>query len=118
MLSPGRRGEARAARYLKGLGYRIIMRNYRAPSGEVDIIAMDGDTLVFVEVKARKGDSFGSPMEAVDQRKQKKITDAALFYLSSLREQPPARFDVVGVLLRGWRAELEHIKDAFGLGGG
>lgn len=115
MLSLGRRGESRAARYLKGLGYRIIRRNYKSPSGEVDIIAMDGETLVFVEVKARKGDSFGSPGEAVGPRKQKKIIEAALFYMGSLRSQPPARFDVVGIRLRGWRAEVEHIKDAFGL---
>ena len=115
MLSLGQRGEARAARYLKGLGYRIIRRNYRSPSGEVDIIAQDGETLVFVEVKARKDNAFGSPLEAVDQRKRKRITGAALFYMSGLKEQPCARFDVIGIMQRGWRTEVEHIIDAFGL---
>jgi len=115
MLSLGRRGERKAAAFLKRLGMRIIERNYKAPPGEVDIIAMDGETLVFVEVKARKGDSFGSPLEAVDLRKQRRITRAALFYMSGLREQPPARFDVIGVLIRGWRSEVEHVRDAFAL---
>jgi putative endonuclease len=115
MLSLGRRGERRAAGFLKRLGMRIIERNYKAPTGEVDIIAMDGDTLVFVEVKARKGEGFGSPLEAVDLKKQKRITRAALFYMSNLREQPPARFDVIGIMLKGWRAEVEHIRDAFAL---
>ena len=115
MLSLGRRGEARAARYLRGLGYRIIRRNYRSPAGEVDIIARDAGTLVFVEVKARKGHAFGAPLEAVDQRKRKRITGAAMFYMSSLKDQPLARFDVIGVMVRGWRTEVEHIIDAFGL---
>lgn len=113
MLSPGRRGERKAATYLRGLGMRIIKRNYKAPSGEVDIIAMDGDTLVFVEVKARGGESFGSPLEAVDLKKQRRIAGAALFYMSGLKDQPSARFDVIGVRFRGWRAEVEHIRDAF-----
>ena len=115
MLSLGHRGEARAARYLKGLGYRIIRRNYKSPAGEVDIIARDAETIVFVEVKARKGHAFGSPIEAVDQRKRRRITGAAMFYMSGLKEQPCARFDLIGVMIRGWRAEVEHIIDAFGL---
>jgi len=115
MLSLGQRGERKAARLLRRMGMRIIRRNYKSPPGEVDIIAMDGDTLVFVEVKTRKGTAFGSPLEAVDGRKQKRLTGAALFYLSGLTDPPPARFDVITIVINGWRSEIEHIPDAFGL---
>ena len=57
----GRSGEDRAARHLAGLGYRVLERNYRTPQGEIDLIALDGDTVVFVEVKTRTSDSFGAP---------------------------------------------------------
>lgn len=113
MLSLGQRGERLAARYLKRLGYRILKRNYRSPSGEVDIIAMDGGTMVFVEVKTRSSDTFGSPAEAVGYHKRKRVCAAAMLYLSGLPQQPSARFDVIGIRLRGWRSEVEHIKDAF-----
>lgn len=113
----GRRGESLAAQYLARLGYRIIEQNYRAPCGEVDIIAKDLGTLVFVEVKTRSGAGFGTPAEAVTQRKRQQISKAALVYLSQHKLlNEAARFDVVSVLLRpDEEAQLELIKNAFDL---
>lgn len=113
----GRRGEDLAAQYLARLGYRIIEQNYRAPCGEVDIIAKDQGTLVFVEVKTRTGVGFGTPAEAVTHRKRQQISKAALVYLSQQRLlTEAARFDVVSVLLRtGEDAQVELIKNAFDL---
>lgn len=117
MRSLGLRGEEDALAYLKGQGYRIIKRNYKAPGAEVDIIAMDKGQLVFVEVKARSGDEFGEPAEAVGARKQRKLKEAAECYLASLKrpeEMPSARFDIVGVRYYEDRPTvIDHIKDAF-----
>lgn len=113
MLSLGQRGEARAARYLKRKGYRILEMNYKAPTAEVDIVAMDKDVLVFVEVKTRKDLSHGSPLEAVGPKKQGKLREAALYYMGRLKQQPLARFDVISIVKRGWRSEIEHITSAF-----
>ncbi len=111
----GDRGERIAARHLRSLGYRIIRRNYRCPMGEIDLIALDGDTVVFVEVKTRSGRGFGEPEEAVGPRKQRKLRDVAVSYIKSTRGPMPAvRFDVVSIVTRGWwRSEVQHIKDAF-----
>jgi putative endonuclease len=78
----GRRGEEIADAYLKKKGYRIRERNYRCPVGEIDIIALDGDEVVFVEVKSRKSDDFGEPEAAVDARKQAKLSRIALNYIN------------------------------------
>ena len=111
----GDRGERIAARLLRKLGYRILARNYRCPMGEIDLIAKDGDTVVFVEVKTRSGRGFGAPEEAVGPRKQRKLRDVAICYIKSTRApMPPMRFDVVSIVTKGWwRSEVEHIKDAF-----
>jgi putative endonuclease len=101
-------------RYLKKKGYRILVRNYTAPTGEIDIIAADGGTLVFVEVKARSDDLFGEPAEAVDHRKRRRIMNTALHYLAGLKREYLGRFDIVSVHLRGRKAEIEHLPDAFG----
>lgn len=92
-----------AAQFLRQSGYRIIARNYRTPFGEIDLIAYDGPVLVFVEVKARRGDRFGPPHAAVDARKQRRLTRAALGYLARVRSghgangpsDPACRFDLV-----------------------
>jgi len=109
----GTRGEGLAVKHLKNKGYRIIKRNFKTPSGEIDIIAQDGDTLVFVEVKARTGESFGRPEEAVGPRKQKKIRTIAQQYLFSQKKERAARFDIVSVLIRDGREEVRHLIDAF-----
>lgn len=109
----GGRGEAYGKAFLKRKGYRILEENYRTSIGEIDIIARDGDTVVFVEVKTRESGRFGRPFEAVDLRKQRKISGAALLYLKQFRSVPPCRFDVVSVYegKSGLKAEL--IRDAF-----
>jgi putative endonuclease len=99
----GRDSELRAARFLQQSGYRIVARNYRTPFGEIDLIAYDGPVLVFIEVKARRGERFGSPYAAVDARKQRRLTRAALGYLARIRSgrgasgpsEPACRFDLV-----------------------
>ena len=113
----GGSGEDLAAAFLQGLGYVILTRNYRKRFGEIDIIAEEGDTLVFVEVKTRSSAAFGSPLEAVDARKQQRMARAALAYLSSRRQHDrPARFDVVAVRLQPQgRPQIEHVRNAFDL---
>lgn len=113
----GRYGEDLAVQYLIRQGYHIIQQNYRAPCGEVDIVAQDRDVLVFVEVKTRTGQGFGSPAEAVTYRKRQQISRTALFYLSQQRLlNEPARFDVVAVLLKqDAEPQIELIKNAFDL---
>jgi len=110
----GRAGEASAERFLRKRGYKIIERNYRTRFGELDIIARDGATLVFIEVKTRSGHVFGSPSEAVGQGKQSRLTLAASLYMEKRRLRDlPVRFDVVGVLGEGPGAEIELLRDAF-----
>ncbi|MFO7273824.1 MAG: YraN family protein [Symbiobacteriaceae bacterium] len=111
----GREGEEAAVRYLTSLGYRVIARNVRFRSGEIDVVARDGDVLVFVEVKTRRGRGFGSPGEAVTGAKQRRLVRLAALYLARLGgEPPPCRFDVVEVEPGPdgrWRCKL--IKGAF-----
>lgn len=116
----GRHGEELAASFLARNGYRILERNYRAASCELDIIAMDGHTLVFVEVKSRRGGEFGSPAESVTPHKQRQMGKAALMYIARhKKENTPCRFDVVGVTAQaGDKPTVEVIKDAFELTGG
>ena len=110
----GERGENVAARYLQRLGYKIITRNFRAPVGEIDIIARDGKTLVFCEVKARESDE-PRPEDQVSGEKQHQITKAAKYYLSRFgTPRPAARFDVLAVI---WPPRCEptvrHTQSAF-----
>lgn len=110
----GTAGEDEAARFLVKKGYRIIERNFRCRYGEIDIIAADGGSIVFVEVKTRGGDAFGPGAASVDARKQRKITIAAQFYLEKTGGADKGiRFDVVSIEKMGGRLEIELIKDAF-----
>lgn len=106
----GQAGEVRAAVCLEEKGYRILERNYRCGHGEVDLIASKDGWIVFVEVKYRKTDSMGLPQEAVNHRKQQRISRAALFYLTehSLAENR-IRFDVIAIL----GEKITHLEDAF-----
>jgi len=110
----GDRGENVAARYLRNHGYNIIVRNFRCEMGEIDIVARDGKTLVFVEVKTRAYDD-PTPEEQVNETKQHQITKAAKFYLSRYgTPQPPARFDVVAIVWpTGREPQIRHTTDAF-----
>ena len=109
-----RRGEAIAALCLRLKGYRIEARNWRCALGEIDIVAWDGETLVFVEVKARAGRSAGSPEEAVTGAKQRRLVGLARAYLGKRRgEPPPSRFDVVAVELVAPWPHIRHLNSAF-----
>lgn len=112
----GDAGERKATRYLRRKGYRIIARQYSNHIGEIDLIALDGETIVFVEVKTRRSDSAGRPEEAVTQSKQAKLTRTALVYLkkNGLLEQR-ARFDVVAIIWapESRSPEIRHIRNAF-----
>ena len=106
----GTQYEERAAEYLIAQNYQILERNYRIRSGEIDIIARDGTVLVFIEVKYRKNDESGNPLEAVDIRKQRKIIKVARYYLYQKKYgDVPCRFDVIGIC----GSHIEHLKDAF-----
>jgi len=111
----GRRGEDIAHRHLQRVGMTVVARNHRTPggAGEVDLIAWDRDSLVFVEVKCRGSADYGPPDRAIDERKQRKIVYAARDY--ALRANVPweqARFDVVNVVLLT-PPEVTHLKDVF-----
>lgn len=114
MKQVGIKGEDIAAEFLKKKGYRLISRNFKTPVGEIDIIASDGKTLVFAEVKTRRDSAFGEPFEAVDYRKREKIKKVALYYLKNIcKKEAPSRFDVLSIELDGDKGKVEHIIDAF-----
>lgn len=101
-----------AAEYLQSQGYEIIERNFRCRSGEIDLIAREGESLCFVEVKYRAGSTCGSPMDAVGSRKQRQILKVAKYYLmkNDMTMDTPCRFDVVAV--EGKKITL--LRNAFG----
>ena len=112
----GRRSERLAAEYLKLSGYRILETNYRCGAGEIDIIAREKQTIVFIEVKARSSNRFGSPKGAVTTAKQRKISMAALDYLKRTDQTGArARFDVVAIDTAGGTPAIEVVKNAFAL---
>jgi putative endonuclease len=115
-MRTGKRGEELAAAHLAEAGYRIVERNYRCIFGEIDIVAEEGETLVFVEVKSRRTEAYGDPQLAVGHEKQKKISRIAMNYLSEKRlRHRQARFDVVAVKLRPTGSRIELIRNAFEL---
>jgi putative endonuclease len=112
----GRYGEELAARHLTDAGMQVLARNWRCREGELDIVALDGDAVVFVEVKARSGIGFGAPAEAVGRVKARRIHVLACRWLAEHR--PPGahdlRFDVVSVIRRrGYAPEVLHLRGAF-----
>ena len=110
----GAAGEAAAEDFLKLSGYRIVARNVRTKVGELDLVALDGETLCFIEIKARATAEFGRAIEAVGPQKQRRLAKAALLFLAQNRSPRPCRFDVLG-LDRGrdgaWSFTL--VKNAF-----
>jgi putative endonuclease len=108
-------GERLAAAHLAAKGYRIRARNYRCREGEIDIVAQDGETLVFVEVRTRRGDALGTPAESITAIKESRLVAAATAYVQAL-SQPPAdqRIDVVAVQLSpgGRLLAIDHIEGA------
>jgi putative endonuclease len=113
----GDEGEQVACRFLKRRRYAIVERNYRCRVGEIDVVALERDVVVFVEVKTRTDEGFGTPLHAVDERKQRQIVRAAQYYLRQKRLlERNVRFDVVAVWRDGreWRCEL--VRNAFEAG--
>lgn len=108
----GTRYEKVAAEYLEQKGYKILQKNYRNRYGEIDVIAQKDAVLVFIEIKFRSSDSYRDPLEAVDQRKQKRISQTALFYYAAhgYSENASCRFDVIGIYEDG---TVKHIENAF-----
>lgn len=109
----GKRSEIIAADYLKEKGYKVLEVNYKNKIGEIDLIAKDGDYLVFVEVKARLSQKFGHPFEAIDERKQQKIhAVASLYMVKNHKYGSNCRFDAISILGLE-NPEIRHIVDAF-----
>ena len=111
----GRRGEEAAAHFLAARGWRILHRNWRCRLGELDIVAEDGDTIVFVEVRTRAAQGrFGTAAESVDARKRRKLASLAHAYLAwTGRQNAPIRFDVIACTAQpDGKIEIEHIPGA------
>lgn len=102
--------EELAARYLTTHGLRIVARNFRCRMGEIDLIAEDGETLVFVEVRLRRGTRFGGAIASISYPKQKKLIATARFYLAGLRDVPECRFDAI-LLDRLDAGRIEWLRD-------
>ena len=112
----GKLGEDLAVRFIERLGYEVIERNWTCSAGEADIIAYDGDVLVFIEVKTRSNIDKGLPEEAVTPEKRARYEKIAMWYVSQINpEDCPMRFDVIGIMITGENsAVLRHCKNAFG----
>jgi putative endonuclease len=106
----GRRAEDRASEYLKKKGYTILGRNFRGGGGEIDLVALEGEVVVFVEVRYRRKGVWETPEESISPQKQRRLWQAAEYYLAEvLGEAKPARFDVIAI--KG--EEILHYRDAF-----
>ncbi len=112
MNNRGKDAEARAAKFLEDRGLHIIARNYHSRFGEIDLIARDGTTLVFVEVRARGSNTFGGAAASITAAKREKLVRTALQYLATQGRTPPCRFDAV--LLGRGASPIEWVRDAFG----
>jgi putative endonuclease len=110
----GTRGERIAEEYLATKGFTILHRNWRAARKEIDLIAIDGGELVFVEIKTRSGTAFGFPEEAVTLAKQAHLRAGAEAFMEKHPHYPTGRFDVISILLRNDAIkEVLHLRDAF-----
>lgn len=115
-LELGKKGENLALKTIRSMGYKDILQNYRCRLGEIDLIARDGDTLVFLEIKTRRTGSTAYAKEAVNVRKRRQISKVALNYMKTNNcENTRARFDVVAISLVGSSPKIEVIKNAFDL---
>ena len=126
-MNSGAQAELAAARYLRQHGLQLVMQNYHCRFGEIDLILLDAETLVFAEVRLRNSKNFGGAAASIDARKQRKLICTAQHYLSTLRHIPPCRFDAVlmrtpaaakhavnaNVQLEFQNSDIEWIKNAF-----
>jgi putative endonuclease len=111
----GHAGEAAALAFIRDKGMEVLARDWRSPLGQIDIVAEDGDTLVLIEVKARRGTGFGLPEEAVDGRKRQKLrTLLEMYRAATKRQKQPCRIDVLGLILddKLQVTRTEHIENA------
>ena len=110
----GKRGEDLAAQFLEEKNYQLLERNWRHGRAELDIIAMDGKTMVFAEVKTRSDDIFERPENAVKNKKRGLMIKAAIGYMYKNKHENSIRFDILSVILRGGKdPQIDHFKDAF-----
>ena len=110
----GNKGEEIAKAFLEKKGYEILATNWRYSRAEIDIIAKDGDNLVFVEVKTRSSSYFGPPAAFVTPKKETFMSHAASAYMEEIDYEDEIRFDVIGILLlKGKAPQIEHYEDAF-----
>lgn len=109
----GQHIEDLACQYLQQQGLKKVTRNYSSRSGEIDLIMLDGKSLIFVEVRFRKTTTHGSAVESVTRNKQQRIIQTAMLYLQKHPHKGPCRFDVVGVTMNGTKPQIEWVKDAF-----
>ena len=109
----GKLGEEIAVKYLTDKGYEILERNWRAYRKEIDIIAVDDKDIVFVEVKTRQDDEYGTPEMAVNRQKRAHIYAAASAYYYEHQISMDVRFDIIAILYRDGKPEINHIVDAF-----
>ncbi|MFM8496167.1 MAG: YraN family protein [Planctomycetia bacterium] len=112
----GKQGEAEAARYLRGIGYRIVATRERILRGDIDLVALDGRTVVFVEVRSRSSTAHGHPAETIGHHKQRRVAQLATAYIRRHRlEDCSVRIDVVTVTFDGpdGRPQVEHFQNAF-----
>lgn len=106
----GKQKEQQAVEFLQNKGYRILYQNYRTKIGEIDIVAKDNNTIVFIEVRSREYDTLGRPEESVNKRKQSKIAKVASLFLATYPDSyESVRFDVVAIL----KDKIVHIENAF-----
>lgn len=113
-LDIGKAGESLARSFLEQKGYRILETNWRWSRAEIDLIAKDVDTLVFVEVKTRSTDAFGKPEESITARKERFLADAASVYMEQIGHDWAVRFDVISIIYHSAQHyEIEHFEDAF-----
>src|SRR5437762_1083080 len=112
----GELGERIAERWLRRQGWRVVQRRFRSGHRDIDLVVEREGTIVFVEVKARRGAEFGDPVEAVNWRKQKELSRSASVWIERHgRASECYRFDVVGVLMDGGRVRVRHVPNAFDL---
>jgi putative endonuclease len=107
-------GERVAERWLKRKGWQVLERRFRNGRRDIDLVVQRDGLVAFVEVKARRGDAFGDPVEAVHWRKQRELTRSAAVWIDRFgRPESSYRFDVVGVLVNGERVRVRHVENAF-----
>ncbi|HTP47327.1 MAG TPA: YraN family protein [Casimicrobiaceae bacterium] len=109
-MNSGAAAEALAASFLQARGLEIVARNYRCRGGEIDLVARDGSTLVFVEVRLRRGSAFGGAAASITAAKRRRLTHAARHYLGRLGREPPCRFDAI-LLDNLASARIEWLRD-------